>query len=75
MVKGIDNAFDHMELCFVIYRVGRTIISVKKQLALLRNYFHNRVQGSNFLLPTFLTGGNLSFQVANLLLATVNFEP
>ena len=31
--------------------------------------------GSNFLLPIFLTGGKLDFQVANLLLATVNFEP
>ena len=31
--------------------------------------------GSNFLLPTFLTGGKWYFEVANLLLATVNFEP
>ena len=31
--------------------------------------------GSNFLLPTFLTGGKQDFQVANLLLVTVNFEP
>ena len=30
---------------------------------------------SNFLLPTFLTGGKWDFQVAELLLATVNFEP
>ena len=31
--------------------------------------------GSNFLLPTFLAGGKWDFPVANLLLATVNFEP
>ena len=31
--------------------------------------------GSNLLLPMFLTGGKWDFQVANLLLATVNFEP
>ena len=31
--------------------------------------------GSNFLLPTIYTGSNWDFQVANLLLATVNFDP
>ena len=46
----------------------------EKQLALPRNYFHHRFPGSNFLLPTFLTDGNLGFQVANLLLASVNFK-
>ena len=46
----------------------------EKQLALPRIYFHNSFPGSNLLLPPFLTGGNLGFQVANLLLATVNFE-
>ena len=30
---------------------------------------------SNFLLPTFLTGGKWAFYVANVLLATVNFKP
>ena len=30
---------------------------------------------SNVLLPTSLTGGKWDFQVAKLLLATVNFEP
>ena len=30
---------------------------------------------SNFLLPAFLAGGKWDFPVANLLLATVNFEP
>ena len=29
MVKGIDNAFDHIELCFVL---SRTIISLKISL-------------------------------------------
>ena len=33
------------------------------------------VPGSNFLLPTFLADGIWDFPVANLLLATVNFEP
>ena len=47
----------------------------EKQLALPRNYFYNRFQESNFLRPTFLTGGKKCFQDANLLLATVNFEP
>ena len=37
--------------------------------------FITKFPGSNFLLPTFLTGGKWDFQVANLLLATVNFEP
>ena len=31
--------------------------------------------GSNFLLPTILTGNKWDFQAANLLLAPVNFEP
>ena len=31
--------------------------------------------GSNCLLPTFETGSKSGFQVANLLLATANFEP
>ena len=35
--------------------------------------FITEFPGSNFLLPTLLTGG--IFQVANLLLATVHFEP
>ena len=31
--------------------------------------------GSNFLLPTIYTGSKWDFQVADLLLATVNFKP
>ena len=30
---------------------------------------------SNFLLPTIQTGSKWDFQAANLLLATINFEP
>ena len=37
--------------------------------------FITELPGSNFLLPSFLTGGKWDFQVANLLLATANFEP
>ena len=37
--------------------------------------FISEFPGRNVLLPTFLTGGKWDFQVANLLLATVNFEP
>ena len=37
--------------------------------------FRTEFPGSNFLLPTFLTGGKWNFEVAYLLLATVNFEP
>ena len=33
------------------------------------------IPGSNLLLPTVWTGSKLNFQVANSLLATVNFEP
>ena len=36
--------------------------------------FITELLGSNFLLPTFLTGSKWDFQVENLLLATVNFE-
>ena len=37
--------------------------------------FITEFPGSNFFLPTFSTGGKWDFQVANLLLATVNFKP
>ena len=36
--------------------------------------FKKEFSGSNFLLPSFLSGGEWDFQVVNLLLATVNFE-
>ena len=56
-----------------VLSLSRTIFFSEKQLALPRNHFHNRFSGSYFLLPTFLRGDKLGFQVANLLLATVNF--
>ena len=52
-----------------------SIISVKIGLFIQEIAFLTEFSGSNFLLPTFLYGGKLDFQVANLLLATVNFEP
>ena len=73
MVKGIDNAFDHMELCFVLK--NRRIISVKIGLFFQEMLSKKELPGSNFLLLSFLPGGKLDTQVANLLLATVNFEP
>ena len=72
MVKGIDNAFDHMELFCLI---NRRIISVKIGLFFQEINLKKELPGSNFLLPSFLSGGKWDFQVANLLLATVNFEP
>ena len=44
-------------------------------LVLLRISLITEFQASNFLLHTFLIDGKSDFQVANLLLATVNFEP
>ena len=55
MVKGIDNAFDQMELC--LSSINGRLSSVKIGL------FFQEI--------TFIT----EFRVANLLLATVNFEP
>ena len=46
------------------------IISVKIGLFFQEITFKTEFPGSNFLLPTFLTGGKSDFQVANLLLAT-----
>ena len=73
MVKGIYNAFDQMELCFVF--ISRRIISVEIGLFFQEITFITEFPGSNFLLPRFLTSGKWDFQVANLLLATVNFHP
>ena len=72
MVKGIDDAFDQMELCFVLLTFTS---SVKVGLVFQEITFIPEFPGSNFLLPIFLTGGKWDFQVANLLLAAVNFEP
>ena len=56
-----------------VLSLSRIIILVKNSL-LIKKLLHNRFSGSIFVLPTFLTGGKLGFQVANLLLATVNFK-
>ena len=72
MVKGIDNAFDHMELFGLIRRRN---ISVKIGLFFQEITFITEFQGSNLLLPTFLAGSKWDFLVANLLLDTVNFKP
>ena len=71
--SGIDNAFDHMELCFSL--ISSRIISVKMGLFFQEITFITELPGRNFLLPRLLTGGKWDFQVANLLLATASFEP
>ena len=58
--------------CVLSY--NRRIISVKTGLFFQEITFITKFPGSNFLLPTFLTGSKQDFQVANLLLATVHFE-
>ena len=73
MVKGIDDAFDHYGLVFCL--INRRIISVKISLFFQEINFITESLGSNFLLPTFSTDGKMNFQVANLLLAIINFEP
>ena len=45
MIKGIDNASDHMKLCFVI-------ISVKISMFFQEISSITEFPGSNFLLPT-----------------------
>ena len=50
-------------------------MSVKIGLFFQEITFITEFLDSNFLLPTFLIGGKWDFQVANLLLATVNFKP
>ena len=55
--------------------INTRIISVKIGLFFQEITFTTDFRSSNFLLPTFVTGGKWDFQVANLLLATINFEP
>ena len=55
--------------------LNRRIISVKISLFCQEIIFITEFPCSNFLLPTILTGSKWDFQGANLLLATVNFEP
>ena len=68
MVKRIDNAFDHNGNVFCL--LSTRTISVKIGLFSQEINFITEFSGSNFLLPTFLTGSKWDFQVANLLLAT-----
>ena len=71
-VKGIDNAFDLMELCLVLQAKAVfywTLVSNSKKLT-----FTTEIQDSNFLLSAFLSGGKWDFQVAYGTY-TVNFEP
>ena len=55
--------------------ISSCIISVKMGLFFQEITFITELPGSNFLLPRFLTGGKWDFQVADLLLASANFEP
>ena len=73
MVKGIDNAFDHNGNVFCL--LSRRTISVKIGLFSQEINFITEFSGRNVLLPTFLTSSKWDFQVANLLLATINFKP
>ena len=59
--------------CVLSYKQGN--YSVKIGLFFQIITFITEFPGSNSLLPTLLTGGKWDFQLANLLLATVNFEP
>ena len=52
MIKSIDNAFDHMIFSFVSYEE-----SVKINLIFPEIAFMTEFPSSNFLLPSFLTGG------------------
>ena len=54
--------------------IGSRNISVKIGLFVQENTFIAEFPGSNPLLPTFLAGSKWDFPVANLLLATDNFE-
>ena len=59
--------------CVVL--IKRKIISVKIGLFFQEITFRTEFPGSNLLLPTFSTGDKWDFEVADLLLATFNFEP
>ena len=74
IVKGKDNSFDH-NYGIVFCPINKRIISVKIGLFLQAITFKKEFPDSNFLLTTLLTGGKWNFQVANLLLFIVNYEP
>ena len=50
-------------------------VSVKFSLFFQEIFIYTEFLGSNFLIPTFSIGGKWNSLLANLLLATVNFEP
>ena len=72
MAKGILNTFDHYRIVFCLISI--IFISVKIGFFFQEITFITEFPGSNFMLPTFLTGRKWDFQVANLLFAIVNFE-
>ena len=59
----------------IVFCLINRIIWVKIGLFFQELTFKKEFPGSNFLLPSFLSGGKWDFQVVNLLLATVNFKP
>ena len=69
MVKCIDNAFDHIEL------KNRRIISVLIGLFFQEITFITEFPGSNFLLPTFLTGDKWDFRWQIPYLPLLNLDP
>ena len=71
MVTGISNAYDHMELCLIIQA---EVILNEIGFYITEINFTAEHLGSNFLLPTFSKGGIWDFQVAYLLLDTVNLK-
>ena len=74
LIKGTGNVFHHMDLCLVF--ISSQVIFKGKLASIPRNYFDNRISRQNVLLPTFSIGGSKQdFQVANLSLATANFQP
>ena len=71
MAEGIDNAFDHTELCLVLQ-----VKVVLSEIGFIFTEIHFTIElsGINFLLHTFSTDGKWDFQVASLLHATVKFQ-
>ena len=61
--------------------IWNCVLSYKKDyfsenwLVLLRNYFQNNIPRYQLFATYSLIGGKWDFEVANLLLATVNFKP
>ena len=68
MVKGIDNAFDYMELCF-----GSRIISLKMGLFFHEITFITELPGSELFATQVFNRWQMGFSGQNLLLASANF--